>query len=66
MLDVRWTTLDPTLNTMKKLALLTALVVTAGLLNVGCAASGSIKPTGSVTPATSMQVAYNTVSVPAK
>ena len=32
---------------MKKLALLAALVVTAGLLNVGCAASGSIKPTGS-------------------
>lgn len=51
---------------MKKLALLTALVVTTGLLNVGCAASGSIKPTGSVTPVSSTPVAYNTAPTPAK
>lgn len=47
---------------MKKLALLTVLVATAGLLNAGCSASGSIRPTGSVQPAAaaSAQVAYNT------
>ncbi len=51
---------------MKKLALLTALLATAGLLNVGCSASGSIKPTGSVTPAASAQIAYTTAPAPAK
>lgn len=45
---------------MKKLALLTLLVAAAALLNAGCAASGSIKPTSSVTPATSVQVGYAT------
>ena len=51
---------------MKKLALLTFLAAAAGLLNVGCAASGSIKPTGALTPATSTQVAYTTEPAPAK
>lgn len=51
---------------MKKLVLLTVLVAAAGLFNAGCSASGSIKPTGAVTPATSARVAYTTAPAPAK
>ena len=64
MLGVRSTSPDLTFTTMKKLALFTVLVVTAGLLNVGCSVSGSVKPTSAVTPATSARVAYTTA--PAK
>ena len=52
---------------MKKLALLTVFTVAAGLLNVGCAASGSIKPTGSTDAGrASANVAYATAPAPAK
>ncbi len=48
---------------MKKLALVSVLVATAGLINVGCSAQGSIRTTSTAQPGASAPIAYTTAPV---